>query len=104
MKNILMVFIGISIGSTFFACAMGGKSHKPDYDDFPVRSDDNSIWTRCVDNDTERACKYVCQKYDSKNKCKKDQTKTYKINIDKALQNGFVLVSKPFIVRLLRSK
>lgn len=101
MKGLTLIIIGAIVGTVFYACSGGGR--RPDYDDFPIRSKEFSVWTKCIDGDKENACKYVCTKYTRKNKCKKDHEKVDRINIEKALDNNFVLVSKGYFIQLIRS-
>ena len=94
--------IGAILGTVIFACG-SGKVYR-DFNDFPRRSEDNSIFMKCADGDFGNACKYECLSYDKKNKCKKNKKRVVKININKALDDGYFLVSKPFLLNLLTSK
>ncbi len=103
MKSLLVLILGVYMGLFITACAMGKKS-KLDYDNFPIRSNENSAWMKCLDNDQENACKYICTKYNKKNKCKKNHNKIVKLNIKKALDQGYLFISKAYFIKLITPK
>ena len=99
MKNLLLILVGAIGGTVFIACSMGGK---PRYSEFPVRAVENSVWMKCLDGDKKHACKYICTKYKRNNKCKKGKEKVVKLKIEKAFDDGFVLISKSYFLKLIR--
>ena len=102
MKNLALVIVGAILGTAFYACSMGSKTIK--YSNFPIRSKQFSVWMKCKDGDKENVCKYICTKYKKNNQCKKGHDRVDKIEIDKALDNGWVLISKSYFLQLIRSK
>jgi len=100
---ILGMMTAIAIG----ACGWGSPS--PDYNKFPDRSNDNSIWAKCPDN-YEQLCQWVCVKgdkkkaYDRKNKCKGGHKKIVRIDMKKSLDAEYQCISKSFLMKLLRRK
>jgi len=102
MKNLALIIFGVIFGTAFYACSMGSKAIK--YNDFPIRSKEFSVWMKCLDGDKKNACKYVCTKYTRKNKCKKDHSRVDKLEIQKALDDGFMLISRNYFLQLIRSK
>ena len=93
---------GLFCGLVFIAC--GGSKIRRDYDDFPIRLKEYSLWMKCTDGDYSSACKYECTKYDRKNECKKDHERIIKMNINKALDDGYLLISRQFLLKLLISE
>lgn len=59
---------------------------------------------KCTDGDQENVCKYVCTKYKKNNECKANHEKIVKMKISKALDNGFMLISKPYLLYLIKNK
>lgn len=102
MKNFILLLIGAIIGNIIVACSMGGK--RPNYNEFPSRSKDNTVWMKCIDGDKNNVCKYSCSKYSKKNECKKNHQHVDKMLITESLDKGFVIISRSFFLQLLRGK
>lgn len=96
MNKLTFLFIGVVIGMTFYACGMSKR--KPDFDKFPHRSPEYSVWMKCVD-DYENVCKYECLKYNKKNECK--ERRTVKMPIQEALDKSYVVISKVYFLKLI---
>ena len=98
MKGFL---IGVFVSVSFLACSMGSK--KPDFDSFPIRAADQSIWQKCADS-YDFVCKNICTEYTRKNECKKDAEKIERMEIKKALDAGYVMTARPFLLGLLKGE
>jgi len=100
-KYLIGTIMGILLGIVVSACAGGGKSVR--YRDFANRNMGSSVWMKCKDGDIKNICKYYCSKYKKNNKCKRGHRKPKKINLSTALDSGYVVMSKSFWIKLLRS-
>ena len=92
-------FLGVFVSMTFLACSMGSKA--PDFDKFPTRSAEFSVWQKCT-NDYTHVCKNVCTKYTRKNVCKEGHSKIEKLEVKKALDSNYVIISKAYFLKLLK--
>lgn len=93
-------FVGLFLGITIIACESGGR--RIDFDEFPNRNPANSVYMKCKDGDLENVCKYVCKEYKRDNTCKDDKRKVVKLDLDTALERGYVVMSKHLFIKLLR--
>ena len=100
MSKIIYMIVGSLIETVLYSCAMGSKS--PDFDDFPLRSNEYSVFNKCKDGDIVNACKYECTKYKRDNTCKDGHETTKRINIVNSIKNGYVLIDKSFFINLIR--
>lgn len=96
MKNLI---VGLFIGITIVACGAMGK--RLNYDEFARRTARNSVWMKCLDGDKQNVCKYICLEYTKKNKCKKKKEDVDRLDIQKALADGHVMMSPPVFLQLL---
>ena len=99
-KIILGILVGSILGTAIYSCAGGRKSIK--FKNFPQRSDESSVWSKCKDGDYSHICKYYCTKYDKRNKCKKTFEKIKKRSMKLSLDQGYVVMSKSLFIKLLQ--
>lgn len=92
------IILGATLFNVIIACSMGSK--RPNYNDFPVRAKSMSAFMKCLDNDTENVCKYICKKYSKKNKCK--EPGVVKTNLKNLINDGYVVLSKELFMNLIR--
>lgn len=95
----MYIILGSIIGTVIYSCAGGAK--RPNYNNFPIRSKDNTVWNRCIDNDTANLCKYECMKY-KRNKCVEGYERTVKLSISSAVESGYVMISRSYYMYLLK--
>ena len=97
---------GLKIQLTIFlflasACAIPWGSPSPDFDDYPIRSDMDSVWHKCKDVNPNYACKNVCKEFDRKNRCKEGMSQEIKVTVKKLLDNDFWISHKSKVVKCL---
>lgn len=106
-----MFIFGALLMNILLACAGGSK--RPDFDQFPKRSDDQSIWQKCTveqhkkvinkcPNIYDCVCRVVCEKYTRKNVCKKGAEKILSREVKVALDAGDVIISKALLLEKLK--
>ena len=89
------------MGSIIVSCAAGGKSIK--FKKLPIRSNEYSVFTKCIDGDKMNVCKYECTEYKNNNECKKDHEKVKKMDIRKALNAEYYMIKKAYLMQLLKA-
>lgn len=102
MKELLLILLGAAIFTGVYSCAAGGK--RPNFDDFPVRSKEFSVWMRCRDGGHEHVCKYECGGYNRANECKEGQEKEVRMYVKEALDSDYIVISKALFLQLISGK
>ena len=102
MRAIGLILLGGALFTAIYSCGSGGK--RPDYDDFPTRSKEFSVWTKCTDGSYDKVCKLVCEDYTRKNRCKDGKMREVSLDIKEAIDDGYVIMSKAMFIKLLTEK